>query len=205
MCIRALAEIHHILLKWLPPILFTCKLFHNGCEAQVCVCVLFEFVHTAVDQTYIYFCPLSQVISSPHISVNAYRDTVQHSSCWSEGRSRMPSGKVLKLASYYTPAGINSRFPACGQLWASWIKHWILQIHRILSFSLLFILLFWKLIHLWWTLVHWPLISWKNFGETFDMRPIVAKNITKEHSRTNSNENALTLLFSLLPIATPRS
>lgn len=75
------------------------RAFCNICEAQVCVCVLFEFVHTAVDQTYIYFCPLSQVISSPHVSVNAYRDTVQHSSCWSEGRSCMPSGEVLKLAS----------------------------------------------------------------------------------------------------------
>lgn len=126
--------------------------FYKKSESQVRVHVLFEFVHTAVEQTKIHFCPLSQVISSPHININAYRDTVQRSSYWSKGRSHKPSGKVLKLASYCTPAG---------QLWASWVQNKIWKIHRILRFPFLFILLFSQLIHWWRTLVHWPHISRK--------------------------------------------
>lgn len=103
---------------------------------------------------------------------------------WSKGRSRMPSGKVLKLASYYTPAGINSHFPPCGQLWADWIKNWI---YRILSY-LLFILLFWQLIHAQWTLVHWPLISWKILVKLLIWDQRFAKNNTKEHSGKTAKE-----------------
>lgn len=61
----------------------------------------------------------------------------------SKGRSRMPSGDVVKMESYYTPAGINSYFSPVGSFGTleQRIEFW--QIHSIPP--LLFILLFWQL------------------------------------------------------------
>lgn len=72
-------------------------------------------------QTYIHFCPVSQPISSPYVTVNAYRDTAP--CLWlhicavkEEDEAVCLPVMCSKLGSYFTPAGIYSCFPPSRQI-----------------------------------------------------------------------------------------
>lgn len=140
------------------------QVFLDWCEAWVCVCVLFEFVHTAVNQTYIYFCPF---VSSNFLPSRQCKYLQRHRPTFFvlvEGRSRMPSAALIGLL--LCACWCQLLFPT---LWAAL---------GILSKEL-------------------------NFGKFRGYFP--SKNNPQEHSRTNSNRNALTFLYLLLAVAAPRS
>lgn len=171
----------------------------------VCMCVLWTWPHSCGPDIHIFLPLVSSnfLPSCQRKCLQRHRPVFKVANIYcSRGRSHMPSGDVLKLASYDTPAGINSHFPPCGQLWQSWVKNWILANTQNTSLAL-FILLFWQLIHRWWTLFHCPLICWEILAKCLIWDQWVTKNNPKEHSRTNSNRNALTFLSPPFPVATP--
>lgn len=83
---------------------------------------LFQELHPAAGcQTYIRFCPVSQAISSPYVTVNAYRDTAP---CLSLQICAVEEEEAVcllvmcsKLGSYFTPAGIYSHSHPQGSSW----------------------------------------------------------------------------------------
>lgn len=83
-------------------------------------CEFQEIGFAAGCQTCIHFFPVSEVISSPYVIVNAHRDTapslrLQICAVEEEGAICLLV-MCLKLGSYFTPAGIYFNFPSSGQL-----------------------------------------------------------------------------------------
>lgn len=71
-------------------------------------------------QTYMHFCPVSQAISSPYVTVNTYRDTAPclrlQICAVAEEEDVCLLVMCSKLGSYFTPAGISSHLPPSEQL-----------------------------------------------------------------------------------------
>lgn len=103
-----------------------CEASHSVKSARPCWCVgcyivwqtsvFGELCPTAGCQTYIhFFCPVSEAISSPYVTVNAYRDTAP---CLGLQIYAVEEEEAIcllvmsyKLGSYFTPAGICSSHP----------------------------------------------------------------------------------------------
>lgn len=92
------------------------------CSAVYCMAdsVFQELCPTAGCQTYIHFCPVSEAISSPYVTVNAYRDTapcLRLQICAVEEEEAICLLVMCsKLGFYFTPAGICSHLPLVGQI-----------------------------------------------------------------------------------------
>lgn len=103
-----------------------------------------ELFPAAGCQTYIHFCPVSQAISSPYVTVNAYRDTapcLKLQICAAEEEEAICLLVMCsKLASYFTPAGIYSHFSPSGQLLECCVKMDFWQSASTLLFFVVLIL-----------------------------------------------------------------
>lgn len=112
---------YSILGRWEAQVLNGVKLTRRCCVVYSMADSVFQELRPAAGcQTYIHFCPVSQAISFPYVTVNAYRDTapcLRLQICAVEEEEAICLLVMCsKLGSYFTPAGIDSHFPPSGQL-----------------------------------------------------------------------------------------